>query len=58
METWAIFMIIGIFIWPFFIVGLILLIVKSAKKNDLPPYVTVRVNSEEQTDENHEEQSL
>jgi hypothetical protein len=32
METWAILMIIGIFIWPLFIVGLIMLIVEKGKK--------------------------
>jgi len=54
METWAIFMIIGIFIWPFFIVGLILLIAKSGQKKSTPDYVTVDVTKNQEHNQTEE----
>jgi len=64
MENWAIYMIIGIFFWPFFIVGLILLISKStsqANNKSEPDYVVfdrTKDNQNQESGQNNSEQKI
>jgi len=64
MENWAIYMIIGIFFWPFFIVGLILLISKSTSQTNNksePDYVVfdrTKDNQNQESGQNNSEQKI